>query len=501
MEKNIPDDRLNDYVKGSFEDYTENPATDMWARIEGQLPPSSRRKPFWNTWLSYRWQMAAVVVIMLLITRLVCVEGYYETKLRAVSTQQQQHLQHTLPSAEPLQHLSESDSQKNPSTDSAFSVTSNTEIPVTLSAEKVLTPGSNHAATTGISVKAASTNTLPVQQVTKIDNTELPPLAQLNTVVVKPNSAPEGSDLTASITPAFSKVSTFNALGQRTPLLSFSNNPAPYRIAIPTKKHRQPSGWYAGLSVTPHLTVEKSSQITRPGPVIARRLFISQQQQPQVSSGISLRVGKKINARFALESGIGYQQLSRTASHLARFEYREGQILQNPTGLESRSFDYDLNTYTGAASVSLRMEVSGSDAPAALERVGARITSKESLQILQIPVLGVARLGTGRLKTVVKAGILGNYLMKNNFEITAFRVENNKLRFRSQGGYAVTINRPKHFIWGYQLAAGVEFRLTKNLSLAAMPTVSGDFKRKDNLQGKLPGQMAIGLNMGANWWF
>jgi len=147
------------------------------------------------------------------------------------------------------------------------------------------------------------------------------------------------------------------------------------------------------------------------------------------------------------------------------------------------------------------MEVSGSDAPAALERVGALITSRESLQILQVPVLGVARLGQGRMKAVLKAGVLGSYLIKNSFEITANRLENNKLRFRGQDGYSVQFNRPQHFIWGYQLSAGAEFRLTKNLSFSAAPTLSGEFQRKDPQQGRLPGQMAVGVNLGVGWWF
>lgn len=46
MEKNIHDDRLDDFVKKSFDGYSEEPGMDMWDRIEVGLPPEEPGKPW-----------------------------------------------------------------------------------------------------------------------------------------------------------------------------------------------------------------------------------------------------------------------------------------------------------------------------------------------------------------------------------------------------------------------------------------------------------------------
>jgi len=91
MEKNIQDDRLDDYVRKSFEDYEEAPASDMWGRIEEELPPvapesgtTAGRPPIRR----YLWQLTAAASILLLISSLVCGRLYYENKIREISALQ-----------------------------------------------------------------------------------------------------------------------------------------------------------------------------------------------------------------------------------------------------------------------------------------------------------------------------------------------------------------------------------------------------------------------------
>jgi hypothetical protein len=519
MERNIHDDRLDDYVKGSFEDHTENPATDMWERIESQLP-EGERKPLWYAWRRFGWPMAAALAIFLLIARLVCVEVYYKEKLQKIAAEQTQaahsRIQDPLPktnsaSDNSAEKLSNTKSQFSENNLTARQETAGTNTRSTgwkqeqplLQVAKIVGPSAGNTGANGNPTTPFNTFPKPLN----ISETQRLPAINTNDTVFASNpSALDNQthpipalqpDSSASQPLTFEKPLDFQIIPQKSPALSFERPETPIALTVPTKKHKEPSGWYMGVFATPHYTVERTAQVSRPG---LRPLFTSQQERPQVSSDISLRIGKKINNRFAIESGLGYQHLNRTATHLARFEYREGQTIQNPGGAESRSFDYDLNTYSGSASVSLRMEVAGSNTPAALERVGARITSKESLKIIQVPVLGVARLGQGRLKAVLKAGVLGSYLAENSFEFTAQRLENTKLRFRTQDGYTIRFNRPQRFTWGYQLSAGAEFRLTKSLSISAAPTLSGDFLRKDTQFGRLPEQTAVGMNLGVVLW-
>ena len=500
MEKNIHDDRLDDYVKKSFDDYEENPSPDMWDRIEGGgIPVAEVSAPVRHSFSAYRWQIAAAVVILLLISRLVCVQFYYEDKLRAISEQQLKAL-----------------SIDNKNTSEQPAILENTTINTSETSSQPGKIANNHAPATSqilTDIKLESTNNATLELANTNNKAEkgsitLEALIIENTGITTalPSSEQLIPNNITSLEPAvpeviqLQKLADFQTLSLKEPLLSFDRTVHPNLVEAPIKKFRSASGWYAGLSITPHLIVEKTVSPSRPIPN-PRRLFANKQEGLQVSANVSVRVGKKISSRFALESGLGFQSLTRKATHLARFEYRDGHTIQNPGGPDSRSFDYDLNTYGGSASVSLRTEVSGSDVPSANEHVGALISSKESIQLLQVPLLGVARFGHGRTQAVIKAGLVGNYFVKNQIELNAFVFENHKLRLRSTDGFSVELNRPQHFVFDYQLAAGLEFRATKNLSLAVVPAFTGDFKRNDPQLGKLPGHNTFGVNLGANWWF
>ncbi len=498
MEKNIHNDPMDDFVKKSFEEYAENPSDNMWDRIEVDLLPAENHKPLWYAWRNYRWQLAAAAVILLLVSRLVCVQNYYEAKLRSISGEKEQAAQQATPM--PALDPKTVATAKDPANTTSQSPQ---EIPAsTATTAKQPAPASSQI-NPKTNKSTASTERLEKPEIALSNQSTGTQIAQATTAVaaIPPNE-------TLAVTPTVSldgqpsllKPADLSLLDQRAVPLSFTQNNQPSLIAVPTKRHQEATGWYAGLSISPHLIVEKSHRPSRPGPMNPRQLYANKQNRSQVSADVCLRIGKKINGQFALESGLGFQQMTRTATHRPRFEYREGH-LQNSGGAESRNFDYDLNTYGGSASVSLRTEVSGSDTPAESERIGALITSREQIQMLQIPLLGVARLGHGRTKMVVKAGILGSYLLKNELSISAFTLDNMKLRMRGSNGYAVQYNRPQHIIFGYQVSAGVEYWMNKHLSIAAAPIVSGDFTRKDPQQGKLPGRTTVGLNVGANWWF
>lgn len=499
MEKNIHDDRLDDYIKKSFDDYEENPSPDMWDRVEGGMPAAKVKPPVRYFFSAYRWQLAAATVILLLISRLVCVQFYYEDKLRTISEQQLKALPTDGGNApEPLSIIETTTSKPAEPTGLPGEMTHN------YSAE------SSHIAA---DIEAKRSNKVahkPANASNNTRNNRIPLVAaspgkKMQTQVSPITEQPVPNNI-ASLEPAtpalvrVPKIAEFQTLTFKTPLLSFDRTAQPSMVDVPIKKFKSASGWYAGISITPHLIVEKTvtPHRTMPNP---RRLFANKQERPQVSANVAVRLGKKISSRFALESGLGFQSLTRKATHLARFEYRDGHTIQNPGGQDSRSFDYDLNTYGGSASVSLRTELSGSDIPGADEQVRALITSKESIQLLQIPFLGVGRFGHGRTQAVIKAGLVGNYFVKNQIALSAFAFENHKLRLRHSDGFSVEYKRPQHFILGYQLAAGLEFRLNKNLNLAVVPTFTGDFKRNDPQLGKLPGHSSFGVSMGANWWF
>jgi hypothetical protein len=488
MEKNIHDKNLDDFVQKSFEQYEEEPSDFMWDRIDAALPdaPVQRVPALW--FRQYRWQLAAAIAILLLVSRLVCVQFYYEEKIRALS-------------------------QPVASETASSSGSQSTNAPASSAADSENTPLANSQTTPRNAAAGATKKPQPARFTPDHTTSRSPEKSSANLSTGNspvgsnqpqlPEHALETTEDAALPTISATNVAPVTALDALTHPISpvdFKNvTPSPHSVDAPIRKFNEPSGWYIGLSIAPHLVVEKPVSNDRPGPGFRRR-FAAQQEHPQPSAAVMFRLGKRVTRRLSLETGIGFQALTRSASHRPRFEYQEGN-LNSGAGMDARTFEYDLNTYSGAASIQMNTELRSSDAPAASDRVSALVRTKEHIQLVQVPLLAVYRLGQNRLKAVLKVGATGTFIAKNELEVDAFSLENNKLRFRNTDAYSVTLNRPKDFILGYQVSAGLEYWLGRQVSLSVAPAFSGDFPRNSAALGQLPGHTTFGLQAGVQWWF
>jgi hypothetical protein len=268
----------------------------------------------------------------------------------------------------------------------------------------------------------------------------------------------------------------------------------------PTVKPVKPANdWYVGMALGPQFALKEKVQTAQQKN--GRYRFSNQAERTTVTRQAGVQIGRTLGPHFALESGLNYQYTERYAVHRPQIEYRESRLIPGGS-TESRSFDYDLNTYGGSAAVSLNMEVRGTQIPAANERVRMSIQTREQIKMLQMPLLAVFRTGKGRLQATLKAGFSASYLLDNQLNIESFGLENPRLRPRTTGrAFTVSYDRPSDFVLGYMAAAGVEYCLNDHLRLQFLPTFQGDFARKDANGGKLPTQNSLGLTAGVSWWF
>jgi hypothetical protein len=459
MEKNIHHDPLDDYVRRSFDDHEENPASDMWSRIEAELPDAPPGQT-WRVFLLRNRLRLAAAVILLLLSGLVCEHFYYENKLRDLATQ-----------AHPLQKQQETVTPE---------IVANTDqsgpgkkqplprmAPVGSTPRVTTPPPTPPPAGRGASARKTETTV------------GKPPLSTREEV--------SHSAITALPQPEYQPISLNQA-----PLPAGGGGGG----GVPA---RALSGWYIGLHATPQRTFETATPTAhQPG---MRPVFTGQSEHPEVATGWWLRIGKSVGRRWGLESGIGFSESTRTTAHTARFRFADGDIHPGGPGPigQRRNFSYDLNTYGGSASVSLRMESADASAPVTdAEPVVVKISTTEHAQLLRIPLLLTHRMGSGRLTVVAKAGLTGNFFLKNDLAISARTSQNNRLRF-AQNTDNFAFERSGNFFLGYWASAGLEYRWNRSLSLVAEPAVSGNFARKDAQGRRLPDQVLAGVNVGLNW--
>ncbi|MBX2890489.1 MAG: hypothetical protein KF734_06150 [Saprospiraceae bacterium] len=491
MEKDTHDDHLDQYVRKSFEQYEENPAPDMWTRIQSALPTAPSHRP---TWLRNRhWLVMAGVV--LLLAALVGEHYYYERLIRNI---QNQHLKEQATAIE--------NATKNPDT----------------ATETSSLPGSSEMRASAKQHRGKATNEPSTTQRENMRRREKRPSQTPNAHSMNPDAPitkePAPTSLfsetsknveqitlnTSQITPLSPlapepvKVPALDPLPAAMPMLEVAAHRARAEVSIPIKPFRAPSGWHLGLHVMPYTILEQDVEISPvPG---TRPVFISRQESADFAADWWLSIGKKINSRWSVETGLGFRSMTRKATHTPRFRLSQGNL--GPSG-QVRQFNYDLRVYGGSANVTLRMEPVNPSAPLPdNERVALRVTTTETLQILRVPALAVCRIGQGRWQAVAKAGLVGNFILKNQLDVTARASQNVRLRLlQGNNGYNMQYQTAGSFFLGYWASLGSEFRLARHLGLFADPALSGDFSRKDAADRSLPGQIIFGLNTGARFYF
>ena len=532
MEENIQDDKLDDYVRQSFEDYEESPPADMWGRVAADLEPSQEVPVPVVAYRRYAWQAIAAAVILLLLSTLVCEHLYYEEKLRVLSekvvsgSETQPEMEKTAnPAVDKTTQASEP-----PSTVSSTAQLNRKE-GAAVTANELLQKKKIKDSVNRLNRSENATTVLESSVSERLQKTQEPTnIPQFVKGASEPSLNPISPNFSEKNLQNLEGESTFNeeiateVVSQPTPkttatampdaqnppaILSLRslptfisplqapavNFPAPSPVSI--RPHQHSGDWYLGVH-TSLLNVNQTARtpMARPG----RFVFANEPENTRNSSVWWLKTGKKLNAHFFLETGLGYQEMTHRAMHIARFRYRDG-ILQGQNPL-LRNFDYDLNAYGGTAEVSMRMEqITPGTPPSDDDPVVLRIRTEERTTFVRIPLLLGYKLRSGRLSGVFKAGLLGNFVLKNEVDITTRTSQHPRLRpVAGAAGYTVDLN-PQKFFLGYWVSAGAEFKLSKHLSILAEPAFMGDFPRKDSNNRQLPERFYLGLNVGANYYF
>lgn len=536
MEENIHDDKLDDYVRQSFEDYEESPPADMWGRVAADLEPSAEAPMPLVAYRRYAWQAIAAAVILLLLSTLVCEHLYYEEKLKVLSEKVLSGPE-TQPKNEKTANLAleKATSVLSPDIELASTESSTAQLNLNeaapATANELFEKKKKKDSVNRLNRSENATTVLESSVSERLQKTQEPMnIPQFVKGASDPSSNPIASSFSEKSPQNLEGESAFNeeiateVVSQPMPktrasaMLDVQNPPAALSLhVLPTsispvqapavnfpapspvsiRPHQHSGDWYLGIH-TSLLNVNQTARtpMARPG----RFAFANEPENTRNSSVWWLKTGKKLNAHFFLETGLGYQEMTHRAMHTARFRYRDG-ILQGQNPL-LRNFDYDLNTYGGTAEVRMRMEqTTPGTPPSDDDPVILRIRTEERTTFVRIPLLLGYKLRSGRLSGVFKAGLLGNFVLENEIDITTRTSQHPRLRpVAGAAGYTLDLN-PQKFFLGYLASAGAEFKLGKHLSILAEPAFMGDFPRKDSNNRQLPERFYLGLNVGANYYF
>lgn len=540
MEANNDNDKLDRFVRDAFDGYEELPSGGMWDRIEAGLPPQR-----WS-WTRYRWSIAAAGAILLLASSLICQHLYYKEKIQTLSKTHSVDSGKANPNVAPLPEIAQDiDSQNNtykttsPTADLTTGLEREATTQKTASGKMVgkdspdLTVGGNlppvlkkQRAPSDVKIfgergkgvvqglERGGVAVVPQSQAgLRPGNTSTPSSTSLSPKNPASPEATHNLDNTAVPAATPNKIfASLNALPSgRFAALQTVAPVATLPLPSPIKPARTLSDWYVGLQVAPSLSTEKIPAPNRALPPWGggprRPEVVNERETTAYTTDFWLKAGKKINRHLSLESGIGFRNITRSAEHKPAFEFRDGHPQGGPHGgggghPKCFDFDYQLDAYGGTASVSLRMtQVDSGINISDKEPIGLKIKTEQRAQILKIPLLAAVSISKGRYVGVLKAGLVGSFLLKNELSIEGLTSLNNKFQPEVPAKPRQEFAAPKKFIPGYWASAAVEYRLNRHWSAFVEPTITGDFSAEANHGRSLPRDFSAALNLGVNYYF
>lgn len=482
MEENLHEDKMDDYVRKSFEEYEVSPPSDMWNRVSANLEDAPERMPLWLTFRKMGWQLLAAGVILVLSSTLVCEHLYYESQLLE------------------LTHATQTDGVMNSQTSTSMEGASST--PDRQTPETTQIPIALHSPLPVQHATSGATNKQPQFYPSQPVDQMIQQSLQQGAATENPTSG-EAMVVDAVQQETAKQLNRINCENIQIPLNSLQQIAPSLPALVASPLASQPiihpkkgqTGWYAGVETSIMCRLEKAQTVApRPG----RPVFTSEATGSPITSIYWLKVGKQWQNHWSLESGLGHQQTNRTAIHRPTFRFGDGTHMG--TG-PRRNFNYDLNTSNGTAEVSLRMEQTQPGNPSDDEPVNLRIETEESTQWIRVPVLLGYQWGERRLKGFVQTGLLANMVVRNQLNIAARVSENARFKpVDGQDGYTINLTQ-KRFVPGYWLGAGLGYQVGQHLLIQAEACLSGDFPRNDLYRRRLPERYQAGVNLGLSYYF
>lgn len=529
MKKNVPSDDLEAFLKNAFEEYAESPSEEVWDRIaaaKGAAP-----KPIFKILHSYPlWiGMAAAILTGFIIYQSVQVNQELRHINRAVEQQHAeiQELKQPENTNANAQETLQTQVNKNNDVKESDKINKNNKVNVideiaSATAENQMLEDftKEEIASTKRGIQDKKHNVYINKNKSKSNivnglvqgrkNTDSP--QSLDKTIYTQSIPTVGETSAEALQPTVANGNPTNVfelnklanLQNEVSIINQNNIIAiPPALTIPIEPIRTKSGFYVGVNI---LSTQNKSRIStdsnHPMPPHDRKEFTQSDEKNNHSLGLGLRLGKDIGRNWSVESGALYRSTSITSTHQATFKFRDRKFPPHGGGgPRDCQFDYDLNTPNGTVAVSVTVESRANSSPLDEEEVGLDITSEQSLSYLSVPLLLNYQIGKGKLHINAKGGLLTNFLLHNNFNVTNINSSNDNFKPQANQRFK---GEPIYFnelSLDYLLQVGVAYDITRNLSVNLDPTFVGSITNQSSNRFIQSSNTSVGLSAGLTWGF
>ena len=129
------------------------------------------------------------------------------------------------------------------------------------------------------------------------------------------------------------------------------------------------------------------------------------------SRELGIRVGKKLNERWKVESGISFYSINHKTNLPVRIDFDRDREMPNPINSDEQQSVYSLTIPTAYGNTELEVELNrDNDQINPPDRINTNLKSKRKLDFTSIPVFIAYNLKEGKVNAYLKGGIAVNRL-------------------------------------------------------------------------------------------
>lgn len=201
---------------------------------------------------------------------------------------------------------------------------------------------------------------------------------------------------------------------------------------------------------------------------------------------------------WSLASGLSYRKDEFSSSNRTKIKFKD--LNGASTGPLRAEFPYFENTTAGVYRLEAKIESGDPIAPN--DELTILADSRRTAEYLSLPFLVKYQREVGNWSFDIKSGVLTNFLIKNDFQVTKFDIEDQGIRLKDKDCKKLNLPGVSDTNLDALVSVGVEYDFTDHLSFALSPTILFDLTQKNQLPPNLHSNfLSLGINAGVRYSF
>lgn len=240
------------------------------------------------------------------------------------------------------------------------------------------------------------------------------------------------------------------------------------------------TGFYVGAHIAPTYGYRNIKSID--GPVLRR--LLNQQEKANYSVSLGMKAGYQFSKNWSVETGLNYYKNTIQSVHRRQVRFESQLERLNSDGSYDSNYQLKLATSYGEIETDVALTRSSDTQIGQNDYINLVMKTQQELKNLGIPIAIRYRTAKNKFHFSAKAGISTNIILQKDVTIKAAAVARNGIQHR-RTIVDKQFSGLKNTTFDLLLGLGVDYDLSKNMSVYFEPTVTRSINPVYQISGKI----------------